>query len=118
MQEKLYVKNLLNESLLLLEDLKANKIKTLNVTDKTSLADYIIITEGTSSRHVNSIANNIVKKLKKKILSVEGLPQANWALIDLGDIIIHIFLPEIREFYNLEKIWGSDVPFENKKVGS
>lgn len=112
------IRKFLDKTTNLLEDLKALNIKVIDIENRSSIADFMIVAEGTSSRHVSSIANNITKKFKKKILSIEGLPKADWALIDFGDIVLHIFRPEIRELYNLEKIWGSDAPLEKQKFGS
>tara|TARA_X000000950_G_C13639434_1_gene546952 strand:+ start:308 stop:640 length:333 start_codon:yes stop_codon:yes gene_type:complete len=100
-----------------LEEAKANKIKRIDIKEKSSFADFIIICEGTSSRHVNSITNKVSKQLRNKVLSVEGLPQADWALIDFGNIIVHIFKPEIRNHYDLEKLWSESSPDEKKSFG-
>lgn len=110
------VNKTLKKILSVLKDLKALKIKVIDIIDRGSIADFIIITEGTSSRHVNSIVTNINKKLKNKIISIEGLTQADWAIVDFGDIVLHVFRPEIREHYNLEKIWSSSAP-DAKKFG-
>ena len=118
MKSEQNIKKLLTKTLNILEELKALNIKTIDTKDRTSIADFIIVADGTSSRHVNSMANNLSKKLKKHILSVEGLPKADWALIDFGDIILNIFKPEIRQIYNLEKIWSSSAPQEKQKFGS
>ena len=118
MQNQTQIKRLLEKTITLLEDLKALKVKVIDIEHRSSIADFMIVAEGTSSRHVSSIANNISKKFKKNILSIEGLPQGDWALIDFGDIVLHIFRPEIRELYNLEKIWGSDAPLEKQRFGS
>tara|TARA_X000000950_G_scaffold288022_1_gene402860 strand:- start:125 stop:475 length:351 start_codon:yes stop_codon:yes gene_type:complete len=108
------VKQNLKKILQVLKDIKALKIKVLDIIDRGSIADYLIITEGTSSRHVHSIVSNVNKKLKKKVISIEGLTQADWAIVDFGDIVLHVFKPEIREHYNLEKIWSSSAPNEKK----
>lgn len=73
----------------------------------------MIIASGRSQRHVSALADHLVRKLKDEGLGnprVEGLPNADWVLIDAGDVIVHIFRPEVREFYNLERIWASDAP--------
>ena len=118
MQNQTQIKKLLENTINFLEDLKALKVKVIDIENKTSIADFMIVAEGTSSRHVNSIANNVSKRFKKNLLSIEGLPKGDWALIDFGDIVVHIFRPEVRELYNLEKIWGSEAPLEKKKFGS
>lgn len=94
-----------------IEDLKGENIVELDVKGKTSVTDLMIIVSGTSNRHVKSIANNIALETKKAgaaPLGVEGEEQAEWVLVDLGDIIIHVMQPHIREFYDLEKLWGMD----------
>jgi ribosome-associated protein len=100
----------------LLEDGKAERTVTIDLRGKTSIADTMIVTEGRSARHVASIADRIVQGLKEGghgRCRVEGLNMADWVLIDAGDVILHIFRPEVRSFYNLEKMWSSDRPDEN-----
>jgi len=92
-----------------LDDLKARDTLEIDVRGKTSIADLLIIASGTSTRHVRSIADEVVKFAKKAgmlPLGVEGQREAEWVLVDLGDIIVHIMLPRIREFYALEKLWA------------
>lgn len=92
-----------------LEDMKAEDIVTIDLTDKTSIADCMVVASGRSSRHVGSVADNIVEELKKAGLTdirVEGQPHCDWVLIDAGDVIVHVFRPEVRTFYNLEKMWA------------
>lgn len=94
-----------------IEDLKGEDIIELDVKDKTSVTDLMIVVSGTSSRHVKSIADNIVTESKKagmQPLGVEGEVQAEWVLVDLGDIVVHVMQPHIREFYDLEKLWELD----------
>lgn len=117
MTEDLYIENLLKRIIEKLEDIKAKKIKVLEIKDRTSIADYMIITEGSSSRHVASIVNNISKEMKRNIISLEGITNSEWALIDFGDIILHVFKSEIRTLYNLEKIWSDKAPDEKKQFG-
>lgn len=96
-----------------LDDSKAEQIVSIDLTGKTSIGDYMVIASGRSDRHVGSIADHLLKKLKDagvKGVSVEGMPQCDWVLIDAGDIIVHVFRPEVREFYNLEKMWSADRP--------
>ena len=91
-----------------LEDLKAEDIIELDVRDKTSVADYLFIASGSSSRHVKSIANNVVADAKHsdhQPLGVEGELEAEWVLVDLGDIIVHVMQSQVREFYDLESLW-------------
>ena len=118
MTEDLYIENLLKKIIEKLEDIKAKKIKVLEIKDRTSIADYMIITEGSSSRHVASIVNNISKEMKRNIISLEGITNSEWALIDFGDIILHVFKSEIRTLYNLEKIWSDKAPDEKNNLAS
>ncbi len=96
-----------------LDDLKAEGIVEIDLVGRTSLADIMVIASGRSHRHVGSIAERIVGALKDAGLGaprVEGMPACDWVLIDAGDMLIHVFRPEVRNFYNLEKIWGADRP--------
>lgn len=91
-----------------LEELKARDVREIDVRGKTSIADLLIIASGTSTRHVKSIADEVVKFVKRAgmlPLGVEGQTEAEWVLVDLGDIIVHVMLPRIREFYGLERLW-------------
>ena len=98
-----------------LDELKAKDVKEIDVRGKTSIADILIIASGTSTRHVKSLADEVVRFVKKAgmmPLGVEGEREAEWVLVDLGDIIVHVMLPRIREFYGLERLWtvGDDMP--------
>jgi ribosome-associated protein len=98
-----------------LEDSKAEEITTIDLLGKTSIADHMVIASGRSDRHVGAVADQIVSKLRDEghgNAKVEGLPLCEWVLIDAGDIIVHVFKPDIRSFYNLEKMWGGDRPEE------
>lgn len=91
-----------------LEDLKGKDITTIDVKELTSLTDAMIICSGTSNRHVQALAQNVVTEAKKqgcKVLGVEGTQEGEWILIDLGDVIVHVMQVATREFYNLEKLW-------------
>ena len=91
-----------------LDKLKAENIVVINLKGKSSIADYMIIAAGSSSRHTNSMAQKIIEFFKThniKKVSVEGLQKSDWILIDAGDILINLFQQETREFYNLEKMW-------------
>ena len=92
-----------------LEDMKAEDISIIDLEGKTSIAGYMVVASGTSNRHVASIAQEIEEALKAAgyRCSVEGETKADWVLIDAFDVIVHIFRPEVREFYNLEKMWTS-----------
>ncbi|MEQ9316095.1 MAG: ribosome silencing factor [Henriciella sp.] len=92
-----------------LEDDKAEDIIKIDLQGKSSLADVMVIASGRSARHVASIADHLAETIKHatgRPVKVEGLPNADWVLLDIGDIIIHLFRPEVRSFYNLEKIWA------------
>ncbi|WP_028299800.1 ribosome silencing factor [Oceanospirillum beijerinckii] len=94
-----------------LEELKGNDIVTLNVASSTSVTDFMMIASGTSSRHVASLAENVIVKVKEqgvKPLGIEG-QGSEWVLVDLGDIVVHVMQPNTREHYDLERLW-SDLP--------
>lgn len=96
-----------------LEDAKAEDIVSIDLTHKSSMGDLMIIASGRSHRHVGAIADQLVKKIKTSGYGkahVEGLANCDWVLIDTGDVIVHIFRPEVRDFYNLEKMWSADRP--------
>jgi ribosome-associated protein len=91
-----------------LEDMKGQQIRVLDVRGKTPLADYMVIASGTSNRHVKSLADTVVVKAKDSgvgVLGVEGQEGQEWVLVDLNDVIVHVMLPKVRDFYNLEKLW-------------
>tara|TARA_Y100001934_G_scaffold185541_1_gene219080 strand:+ start:68 stop:454 length:387 start_codon:yes stop_codon:yes gene_type:complete len=103
--------NLLNMVISSLKEFKAQDIVKIDLVGKTSMADFMLIASGTSSRQIRAIAENTVTEIKKSSnvnVNIEGLNQSDWVLIDAGDIIIHLFRPEVREFYNLEKMWQVD----------
>jgi ribosome-associated protein len=98
----------LNMILSRLDKMKAEDTVTIDLRGKSAFSDYMVVTTGRVNRHVGAIAENVVKGLKENgILSAhtEGLPNCDWVLIDSGDVIVHIFRPEVREFYNLERLW-------------
>ena len=100
---------------LCLEDMKAEATVEIDLIGKTSIADTMIVTSGRSDRQVHSIAERVVETLKASGFTtprVEGYPTCDWVLIDAGDLIIHVFRPEVRSFYNLEKMWGASRPSE------
>jgi len=91
-----------------LEDSKAENIVSIDIQGKSPLADYMIVASGRSHRHVAAVAEHLLRALKDAGFGnarVEGLSGADWVLIDAGDIIVHVFRPEVREFYNIEKMW-------------
>ena len=94
-----------------LDDDKAENILTIPLQGKSAMADYMVVASGTSSRQVAAMAEHIEFKLKQNkiaILGLEGLRQADWVLIDANDVIVHLFRPEVREFYGLERMWAND----------
>ncbi|AWN42098.1 ribosome silencing factor [Methylobacterium durans] len=96
-----------------LDEMKAEETIEIDLVGKTSLADTMIITSGRSQRHVGAIADKIIQDMKDQgfgTARVEGMPACDWVLIDAGDVLVHIFRPEVRGFYNLEKMWGADRP--------
>ena len=96
-----------------LDDMKAENVVSIDLEGKTSLADLMVIATGRSTTHVGSIADRIISACKAAGLPtprVEGVPNCDWVLVDASDVIVHVFRPEVREFYNLEKMWGGDRP--------
>jgi ribosome-associated protein len=96
-----------------LEDMKAVNVKNLDVRGLTDIADSMLIASGNSDRHVRSIAEHVVEKAKAagfRPLGVEGARDAEWVLVDLQDILVHVMLPRVREFYSLEKLWEAPAP--------
>ena len=94
---------------------KAEDIVSIALDEQTGLADYMVIASGTSSRHVSALTDKILNRLALngiKNVSVEGKERADWVAIDAGDAIIHLFRPEVRSFYNIEKMWGAFHPLE------
>ena len=92
---------------------KAEDIISIDLTGKSSIADYMVIATGRSSRQLAAMAQHLDEKLTKtgiKKVSVEGLTQGEWVLLDGGDVIVHLFKPDVRRFYNLEKMWGLELP--------
>jgi ribosome-associated protein len=91
-----------------LDDMKAEETVTIDLRGKSAFSDYMVVTSGRANRHVGAIAENVTKGLKEtgiRSIHVEGLPNCDWVLIDSGDVIVHVFRPEVREFYNLERLW-------------
>lgn len=109
---------LLRQVHLALEDIKAKDTIEIDVRGKTSVCDYMVIASGTSTRHVKSIADEAVRKVKDlgvMPLGVEGEREAEWVLVDLGDVVVHVMLPRVREYYALERLWtvGDQPPDAN-----
>ena len=96
-----------------LEDDQAVETVSIPLAGKSSIADYMVVASGRSTRQVASMATKLADKIKSetgKAVRIEGLPTADWVLIDAGDVIVHLFRPEVRQFYNIEKIWSVEVP--------
>ncbi|WP_029057696.1 ribosome silencing factor [Stappia stellulata] len=94
-----------------LSDSKAEDIVSIDITGKSPMTDQVVVASGRSHRHVGAIADHLLRDLKEAghgSARVEGIPQCDWVLIDAGDVIIHVFRPEVRAFYNIEKMWSVD----------
>ena len=99
-----------------LDEDKAQDIVVIDLKDKSSVADTMIVASGRSHRHVGALADHLLRLLKdagQGKARVEGLPHCDWVLIDAGDIIVHLFRPEVRSFYNIEKIWSVEPPIRS-----
>ena len=101
-----------------LEELKARDVREIDVRGKTGITDWMVIASGTSTRHVKSIADEVMKFAKRignPPIGVEGEREAEWVLVDLGDVIVHVMLPRVRELYALERLWtvGDEAPAED-----
>ena len=97
-----------------LDDDKAEDIVVIDLKDKSSVTDVLISASGRSQRHVGALADHVLRRLKEEGFGrarVEGMPACDWVLIDAGDMVVHLFRPDVRAFYNLEKMWG-DAPVE------
>ncbi|MDC0977042.1 ribosome silencing factor [Pelagibacteraceae bacterium] len=104
---------------IILDDNKAKNIVSIDLKKKSYIADYMIIASGTSSRHLQSLSENLVAELKKIGIAncrIEGKDSADWKLVDAIDVIVHIFNPEKREFYDLEKMWSEPNPIEKASI--
>jgi len=102
-----------------LEDAKAEDIVSVDLRGNTTLADLMIVATGRSNVHVRAIADRVVKACKAAgfaVPRIEGLPHCDWVLLDAHDAIIHIFKPDVRQFYNLEKMWSADRPGEKRQL--
>jgi ribosome-associated protein len=92
-----------------LDDDQAQEVTSIPLKGKSSIGDYMVIASGRSSRHVAAVAEKLAERIKREAgrpVKIEGLPVADWVLIDAGDVIVHLFRPEVRSFYNLERMWG------------
>ncbi|MFZ5594932.1 MAG: ribosome silencing factor [Pseudomonadota bacterium] len=102
-----------------LADMKAVDVKVFDVRGMTSITDFIVIASGTSDRHVKSVADNVIAEAKKagaRPLGVEGEREGEWVLVDLADVVVHVMLPRVRDFYQLEKLW--DVGMKEESAGA
>lgn len=102
-----------------LEDSKANEVSLMDVTAQTDITDYMVVASGTSTRHVKAVAERVIELAKDsgtRPIGVEGLEEGDWVLIDLADVVVHVMLPKVREFYDLERLWtvGSTVPLSSR----
>lgn len=116
MEKVLYLKKIIEQ---ILNDNKAIDVNSINLKGKSSVADYMIVASGSSSRHLQALSEKILEKLKKEGISncrVEGQDSNEWKVIDGIDIIVHIFNPEKRKFYNLEKMWSELLPKERLMI--
>ena len=112
---------LMNVILDSMDDSKAEQIIAINLEGRSSMADGMVIASGRANRHVSAIADQLVTKLKahgQKDVRVEGLDQSDWVLVDAGTVIVHVFRPEVRSFYNLEKLWSEHAPIEQGTMES
>ncbi|MFZ1186171.1 MAG: ribosome silencing factor [Pseudolabrys sp.] len=103
-------KETLRSVLARLEDMKAEDSVVIDLTDKSSIGDYMVVTTGRSQRHVSAVADHLVKDIEaagNSRVRIEGMRQGDWVLIDAGDVIVHVFQSEVRAFYNLEKMWSA-----------
>ncbi|MFK7795553.1 MAG: ribosome silencing factor [Gammaproteobacteria bacterium] len=100
-----------------LEDMKSNDLVSVDMRGKIDIIDMMVIASGTSDRHVQALADNVVEKAKKAGATVVGVEKDRaWVLIDLYDIIVHVMLPETRDFYDLEKLWQLEIPAEKTQT--
>lgn len=107
-KQEMLSEDLVKLAIAALEEIKAQDITTIDVREKTSITDFMVIASGTSSRHVKSLVDNVLEKVKEKgvrPIGSEGLDTGEWALLDLGDIVVHVMLPTARQFYDLERLW-------------
>ena len=110
------IKNIIEK---ILDNNKAQNISSINLKNKSYIADYMIIASGTSSRHLQALSEILISELKKLGLNncrIEGKDSSDWKLVDTRDVIVHIFHPKKREFYDLEKMWSEEIPKEKAMI--
>ena len=110
------IKNIIEK---ILDNNKAQNVSSINLKNKSYIADYMIIASGTSSRHLQALSEILISELKKLGLNncrIEGKDSSDWKLVDTQDVIVHIFHPKKREFYNLEKMWSEEIPKEKAMI--
>tara|TARA_B100000242_G_scaffold235335_1_gene175227 strand:- start:138 stop:485 length:348 start_codon:yes stop_codon:yes gene_type:complete len=110
------IKNIIEK---ILDNNKAQNISSINLKNKSYIADYMIIASGTSSRHLQALSEILISELKKLGLNncrIEGKDSSDWKLVDTQDVIVHIFHPKKREFYDLEKMWSEEIPKEKAMI--
>ena len=113
-------RDLLKLSLSALNEVKGRDISCLEVSELTDFTDIMLIVTGNTTRQVRALADSLVVSAKKndvEILGVEGYSEGDWTLVDLGDLVVHIMLPETRKFYDLEKLWATDLSVDTEKDG-
>ncbi|MCB9992264.1 MAG: ribosome silencing factor [Hyphomicrobiaceae bacterium] len=99
-----------------LDDAKAEDVICIDMTGKSPMSDYMVVASGRSHRHVGAVADQLARALKDNgfgTARIEGQSACDWVLLDAGDVVVHVFRPEVREFYNLEKMWQADLPLAN-----
>jgi ribosome-associated protein len=110
---------LLDTVLECLDDAKAEEVVSIDLNGKSSIADHMVVASGRAQRHVGAIADQLVERLRaagQGKAKVEGQPACDWVLIDAGDVIVHVFRPEVRSFYNLEKLWSAKSPTDRQAL--
>ena len=103
-----------------LDESKAEEVTTIDITGKSAVADHMVVANGRVHRHVNAITDRLLRDLKDAghgTPKVEGVPANDWVLVDTGDVIVHVFRPEVREFYNLEKLWNAIAAGDGESEG-
>tara|TARA_B100000214_G_C23525780_1_gene427094 strand:+ start:168 stop:515 length:348 start_codon:yes stop_codon:yes gene_type:complete len=111
--------NIKNNIEKILDDNKAKNITSIDLKNKSYIADYMVIASGTSSRHLQALSEILVTQLKKLGIDncrIEGKDSSDWKLVDANDVIVHIFHPEKRDFYDLEKMWSEEIPKEKAMI--